>query len=77
VDGQEVKQSNIKVGAPVVAGEKVTAAVIFRNLGVPCANVYYFVREDGQWKVEDIETKTGSDAPVRIARLLRDSDYEQ
>ena len=77
VDGQDDKLSNIKVGAPVVAGEKAMVAVTFTNFGTPCANVYYFVREDGQWKVEDIETKRGSDAPVRIAKLLRDYDYKQ
>jgi hypothetical protein len=77
VDGQDFKLSNIKIGAPAVAGEKATVAVTFTNLGVRCANVYYFVREDGQWKVEDIETKTGSDAPVRIAKLLSDYDYKQ
>jgi len=77
VDGQDDKLSNIKVGAPVVAGEKATVEVMFMNFSTPCANVYYFVREDGQWKVEDIETKAGSDAPVRIAKLLSDYDYKQ
>jgi hypothetical protein len=77
VDGQDVKLANVKVGAPVVAGKKATVEVMFTNFGTPCANVYYFVREGGQWKVEDIETKAGSDAPVRIAKLLSDYDYKQ
>jgi hypothetical protein len=52
---------------------------MFTNLGppAPCGNVYYFVREDGQGKVEDIETRQGSDAPVRAAKLLSDYDYKQ
>ncbi len=77
VDGQDWELSNVKVGAPVVGGDKATVTVTFTNFRTPCANVYYFVREDGQWKVEDIETKQGTEAPVRIAKLLSDYDYKQ
>jgi hypothetical protein len=31
--------------------------------------------EDGLWKVDDIEAKQGAEAPIRIAKLLRDFDY--
>ena len=49
--------------------------VRFRNFKTPCVNVYHFVREDGLWKVDDIETKQGAEAPIRIAKMLRDFDY--
>jgi hypothetical protein len=77
VDGQDWKLSNVKVGTAVVAGDKATVTVSFKNFDVACVNVYYFVREDGRWKVDDIETKSGSEAPVRIAKLLGDYDYTQ
>ena len=77
IDGQDWTLSNVKVGPIVAAGDKATVTVTFRNFTTACVNVYSFVREDGQWKVDDIETKSGSDAPVRIAKLLRDYDYSQ
>jgi hypothetical protein len=75
IDGQDWALSNVKVGATVVAGDKATVTVTFTNLTIACVNVYFFLREDGQWKVDDIETKSGSEAPVRIAKLLRDYSY--
>jgi Protein of unknown function (DUF3828) len=77
IDGQDFKLSNIKVGALVAAGDKASVTVTFKNLGASCVNVYSFVREDGQWKVEDILTKSGSDKPVAIAKMLKDYDYSQ
>ncbi len=77
VDGQDYRLSNVKVGVAIVAGDKAKVTVTFKNMSTPCVNVYVFVREDGQWKVDDIETKSGSEPPVRIAKLLRDYDYSQ
>ncbi len=79
IDGQDYRLSNVKVGAVVVAGDKATATVtvLFKNMTTLCVNVYVFVREDGQWKVDDVETKSGAEPPVRIAKLLRDYDYSQ
>jgi hypothetical protein len=77
IDGQAWTLSNVKVGPLVVAGDKATVTVRFRNFKTACVNVFDFVREDGQWKVDDVETKSGADAPVRIAKILRDYDYNQ
>jgi hypothetical protein len=77
IDGQDFKLSNVKVAAPVIAGDKASVKVTFVNLGSRCANTFEFVREDGAWKVEDIETQQGKDAPLRIAKLLEDYDYTQ
>ncbi len=68
--------SNIKVGPAIVAGDKAKVTVTFRNLSDACVNVYFFLREDGQWKVDDIETRQGSAPPARIAKLLREYDYK-
>lgn len=77
VDGQFVELTDVKVGAAVFSGERATVTASFRNGGKPCVNVYRFVREGGQWKVDDIETKVGRDTPIAIATLLRDFDYNQ
>jgi hypothetical protein len=77
IDGQDYALSNIKVSSAVVAGNKATVTVTFRNFDETDVNVYSFVREGGQWKVDDIETTQGSQAPVRIAKLLTDYDYKQ
>lgn len=77
IDGQDWRLSKIDVGALVVAGDKATVTVSFDNYGTTCRNIYYFVRENGAWKVDDIEMKRGSDAPVRIAKLFRDFNYSK
>lgn len=77
IDGQDWALSNVKVGPTVVAGDKATVTVSFKNMTSRCVNVYYFSREDGRWKVDDIETKTGADKPIRIAKILKDYDYSQ
>ena len=58
IDGQDWTLSNVKVGPIVAAGDKATVTVTFRNFTTACVNVYDFVREDGDWKVDDIETKS-------------------
>lgn len=72
INGQVATLTNITVGPLVAKGNTGTVTVSFTNMGTPSVNVYTFVREAGQWKVDDIETKTGKDAPVRIAKLLKD-----
>ena len=74
VDGQDWRLSNVKVGALRAAGDKAT--VTFTNFR-PCVNVYDFVREDGEWKVDDIERICQGEQPVRIAKLFRDYDYSK
>jgi hypothetical protein len=76
IDGQDWEISQVKVGATQVAGDKATVTVSFVNMKTPCVNVYDFVREDGDWKVDDIETRPKGETPTRIAQLLRDfKDY--
>ena len=76
IDGQDWKLSNVQVGPAVVTGDKATVTVRFKNF-VSCVNVYFFVREDGRWKVDDIETQSGKDAPIGIAKMLKDYDYSR
>lgn len=76
IDGQDWELSHVKVGPLVVAGERATVTVSFNNLKSSSANVYRFVREGGDWKVDDIETRTAGEKPTRIAKVLRDyKDY--
>jgi Protein of unknown function (DUF3828) len=77
VDGQDWTLSQTKVGPLVATGDKATVTVSFRNFTTACVNVYHFVREDGEWRVDDIETKSGADAPIALAKMLKDYDYNQ
>ncbi len=77
IDGQDWTLSDINVGPAVVAGDRATVTARFRNFKTPCVNVYHFVREDGLWKVDDIESKQGAEAPIRIAKMLREFDYSK
>ena len=76
IDGQDFELSQVKVGAAQVSGDKATVTASFVNMKTPCVNVFYFVREDGVWKVDDIETRPKGQKPTRIAAMLRDfKDY--
>jgi len=75
IDGQEWRLSKVKVAPAVVAGDKATVAVSFTNMRKACRNIYYFVREDGEWKLDDVDTKSGVEAPLRISKLFKDYDY--
>ncbi len=76
IDGQDWELSKVNVGAAHIVGDKATVTVSFQNLKTPCVNVYYFVREGGDWKVDDIETRPKGEKPIRIAKMLRDfKDY--
>ncbi len=44
----------------------------FKNMGTDSRNVYAFVREGGQWKVDDVVAKSGADAAVSVAKMIRD-----
>jgi len=72
IDGQDYRLKNVRVGKFVAKGDRGTVTVSFINMSNSCANVYDFVREDGEWKVDDIETRSGKDKAISIAKLLRD-----
>jgi hypothetical protein len=72
IDGQDYKISNVQVAPATITGDKATVVVTFVNMTSKCRNVYSFVKEDGSWKVDDIEAKSGDDAPVSIAAMIRD-----
>jgi hypothetical protein len=72
VDGQDYQLSQVKVGPTRIAGDKASVTVSFLNMKTPCVNVYAFVKEDGVWKVDDIETRPKGETPTRIAKMLRD-----
>lgn len=76
IDGQDWELSEVNVGSTRIAGDKATVTVSFKNVKTPCVNVYYFVRENGAWKVDDVETRPKGEKPTRIANMLRDfKDY--
>jgi len=76
VNGQDWELSQVKVGPLQVAGDKATVTVGFKNMKASNTNIYYFVREGGDWKLDDIETHDGERRTLRIAKWLCESkDY--
>jgi hypothetical protein len=71
IDGQDSELRRVQVGATKVTGDKATVIVNFVNLREPCTNTYYFVREGGAWKLDDLQIKQGKQAPNGLAKQLR------
>jgi hypothetical protein len=72
VDGQDNQLTNIKVDDAAISGDKATVTVTFKNFDTPCKNTFHFAREGGVWKVDEIETQHGTDAPIWIGKTLRE-----
>ena len=76
IDGQDWEISQVRVGPLQANGDKATVTVTFNNLKSSNTNIYDFVREGGDWKVDDIETRRSGEKPLRIAKWLKDyKDY--
>jgi hypothetical protein len=76
INGQDWAISQVKVGPLRAAGDKATVTVTFKNMKASNTNIYDFVREGGDWKVDDIETHATGQRPIRIAKWLKDyKDY--
>lgn len=71
VNGQDSQLTDISIGPSAINGDKATVTATFKNMGQPNRNVYYFTRENGAWKVEDIESRSGQEKPIRIATVLK------
>jgi len=76
VNGQDWELAQVKVGPLRATGDKATVTVSFKSMKSSNANIYYFVREGGDWKLDDIETHDGERRTMHIAKILRDyKDY--
>lgn len=56
VDGQDFDLSDLTVGTAQVSGDKAQLDVTFLNFGEPRDYRYYFVKESGQWRIDEIES---------------------
>ena len=63
IDCQDWQISKMKIGGLITTGDKAIVTVSFRIMGKDSRNIYYFVRENSEWIVDDVETRTGHDAP--------------
>jgi hypothetical protein len=72
VNGQDWELSGVKVGPLQASGDKATVTVTFQNMKHANTNIYAFVREDGAWKLDDVETHDSERRTTRISKLLKD-----
>ena len=69
VNGQDYQLTNLKIGDPSPEGEGVKVPVTLDNFDEPQSLVFHLVREDGGWKIGDIESLTPG-AAWRLTTLL-------
>jgi hypothetical protein len=69
VNGQDYQLTDLAIGESSPEGDGVTIPVSLKNFGEPQSLVFHFVKEDGGWKISDIESLTPNDA-WRLTTLL-------
>lgn len=60
-NAQDFKITKLRIGAPVVEGEKVTIPVSFNNFGKRENLKFLLVNEGGVWKIANIDYGEGTD----------------
>lgn len=58
IDGQDWQITDLQIGAAGIAGDYASADVSFKNFGEERTLSYDLVKEDGGWKIDDVESKT-------------------
>jgi hypothetical protein len=58
INGQDGAATNLKIGKPVIRGDKAELDVTFTN-GRPVKLHYTLVRENGGWKIDNIACRSG------------------
>lgn len=58
ISGQDGEATNVRLGPLKGSGDRVELDVFFRNFGAVTLH-YTLVRENGGWKVDDIENRKG------------------
>ncbi len=71
VNGQDYTLSKLAIADPKPEGEGVSVPVTFDNQGVAESLVFHMVKEDGGWRISDIESLTKDNDWV-LTKLLTD-----
>lgn len=69
VNGQDYLVTDVIIGEPAVTGDTASVTVSLRNFDQPLDVVFYLVREDGRWKIDDMEN-SGTEYPYRLRAIL-------
>lgn len=72
INAQDYQLTKLYIDDPVIKGDTATEAVSFDNFGKPQSMQFYLVKEDGSWRIDDIEALTGDDT-WRLSELLADN----
>ncbi len=71
VNGQDYQLTQLSIGEPMPEEGGVTVPVTFKNFDTPESLLFHLVREEGGWKINDIESLT-AEAAWRLSVLLAD-----
>lgn len=69
VDGQDFELTDFKIGEAVVIGDLATVEVTFKNFDEKEDIFFSLVKEDGGWKIDDVEAR-GNEYPYKLTALL-------
>lgn len=69
IAGQDYAISKLVIDTPDITGDSAEVTVRFDNFDMPQELFYRLVREQGGWKVDDIENKQG-DYPWDLAKIF-------
>jgi hypothetical protein len=58
INGQDYELHDLKIGEPKPVGQGADVPVTFRNFEDPQSLVFHMVKEDGGWKINDIDALT-------------------
>lgn len=68
-DAQDAEVANLNVGKSEINGDKATVEVTFLNFGEEQSVNYLLKKENGDWKIEDINYEEGSLATILKADI--------
>ena len=71
ISGQDGEATKVKIGEPVISGDKAEVVVKFVNFEPVTLN-YTLVKEHGGWKVDDIGNK-GGQFPWKLSKIFADA----
>ena len=69
VNGQDYLVTDVVIGEPAVAGHTASVKVSLSNFDRPMEVTFYLVREDGRWKIDDMEN-FDPEYPYRLRAIL-------
>jgi hypothetical protein len=70
VNGQDFEIADLTIAPAAIAGDEASVVATFRNLGTANEIVYSFVRQGGDWRLDDVEARAPKESRWTLSKLL-------